>query len=90
MNEILLGIGSSLLTEAIAWVNQKLSTTPLAGKGAFIVSLAMALAISSVKLSVAHQLDLTHLVDSVTKIWAASQVWFYLIATQVGIEVKQH
>ncbi len=89
MVEVLLGVGSSLLTEAAAWVNSKLSNTPLAGDGAYIVSIGVALLVALAKTAYAGELDLTHVATTATEVWAVSQVWYQLIASKMGLTVKQ-
>jgi len=90
MNDIvtlgLWGIGSSLLTEAITWVNKKLSNTLLRGRGSFIVIFVISFVAAWI-----HQGNFSNWKDlylQASQIFAVSQVWFVLIATKAGIEVK--
>jgi hypothetical protein len=86
----LLGIASSLVAELVTWINKKLSGTVMKGNGAFIVALLIALVGGGIKVL----LDGFKITDWSTfgtyfaQVFAISQIWFYLIAQKLGLQVK--
>jgi hypothetical protein len=80
------GFGSSLLTEAVSWLNMKLNGTPLNGLGAFIMSGAIAFfmgmfQVVSTGFAAPHN---WHDVAAITgAVWIASQLFFTVIIKNV-------
>lgn len=81
------GIGASLVTEAITWVNKKLTKTVLAGRGSFIVIFVISFVAAAVHLGFDFS-SWTAVWQKVAEVFTVSQLWFTLIATKLGIEVK--
>lgn len=88
---ILLGIVSSVVAEFITFVNKKLSGTVLKGNGAFLVIFAIALIGAAIKQATSG-IQIANLNDFIYQfgiIFSASQVYFTLIATKLGLVVQQ-
>ncbi len=85
----ILGILASIATEAITWLNAKLSGTVLKGKAAFILAIFVSLAAAFMKEVVsAGAPNLSHLGIYFSQVFAASQVFFVLIVEWLGLDVK--
>jgi hypothetical protein len=85
---VLLGIGASLFTEAVTWLDSKLSNSTLHGHAAFLLALAMSVIVGIAKVTISHLgIDLSHVVALVSEVFAVSQVWFYLIQQKIGFTV---
>lgn len=84
----ILGIAASLATEIITWINAKLSGTVLQGKGAFILSIVVALIGATASVYVKGDFSWSELSATGAQIWAVSQLYFVLIAQWLGLEVK--
>ena len=88
----LLGIASSIVAELITYVNKKLTGTLLQGNGAFLVILAIALIGAFVKIAFTQGITVLSIQDVAQQfayIFTVSQAYFVLIATKLGITVKQ-
>lgn len=86
----ILGLASSLLTEAATWLNKKLSTTPLKGDGSFLVVAVISIAGGALKIFfIDHTaFQWSTLVDAASSIFAVSQVYFVFIASKLGLTVN--
>jgi hypothetical protein len=80
------GFGSSLLTEAVSWLNMKLTGTPMNGLGAYLLSGAVAFCLGSLQVlsSGIPSVSSLHDIAEVTgAVWIASQLFFHLIIKNV-------
>lgn len=86
----LLGLGSSVITEIIAWVNALLNgtgLTSLKGKGAFLVAMVISFVVALGQATASGQFSWSHLGADWSMIFAASQVIFVFIVEWLGITV---
>lgn len=90
METLLIGIAVSLFTEAITWLDKKLSGTTLKGDGAFILSAAIAFFAAAVQVAIAFPgpLSLSALGLYFAQVWAVSQVFFIGIYQMLGLDVS--
>lgn len=94
LTTILLGIGSSIASEIVTWLNKKLQGTVLKGDGAFILTFAIALAGALIKQMTTPGFELSDIKDYAAlsqtfgEIFTVSQVYFVFVAKKLGIEVK--
>ncbi len=92
LETLVLGVAASFVSEAITWVNARLSGTVLKGDGAWIVAGVVALVASLFKVfyldgaSVPH--DLPTLFTDLGLIWAVSQVFFVWVVSRFNLDVK--
>lgn len=95
---IIIGIGSSAATEAITWLNKKLMGTLLDGKGAFLLSLAVALVGATAKVfatGIALPAGINDtagwgtLFSQFAQVWVVSQLYFTYVTKTLGIDVQQ-
>ena len=87
---IVLGIVVSLASEAITYINKKLTSTLLAGKAAFIVAGGVAFIGGAFKVLLLPQIPANYIqavTSNATQIFAVSQVWFVLIYQALGLDV---
>jgi branched-subunit amino acid transport protein len=89
LTTILLGIVASLVAEFVTWLNKKLSGTVIQGQGAFLFSLVIAFAIAVIEVLIRHfNIDVSGFLALATSIFGVAQVWFYLIAKNLGLTVQ--
>lgn len=89
MIEVGLGVATSLLTDLIKYVNNKLRNTALAGDGAFLVLGVVSIVVGSVKVFYVDGTEFSwgNLASSIGSIFAVANVYFTLIAKKLGINV---
>lgn len=87
-----LGILASLASEAITWLNSKLSGTVLKGDGAFLLAAFIALIGAGFKVwySGIPLNNLRLLWDSFAQVWVISQVFFIAVVQALNIDVKDN
>lgn len=88
----LFGIASSLATEVVTWLNKAWTDTVLHGRGAFFLSLVIALLVAAGKLLFVDHVGVgswEELISFTSQVWTISQIWFVLIATRLGLDVKE-
>lgn len=73
---ILIGIGASVVTELITWINKLLSGTVLKGDGAFMLAALVAFVGATVKIYLIPTVGFQEFLASFASIWAVSQVIF--------------
>lgn len=86
----LLGLGSSVLTEAISWLNAKLNgtgLTALKGKASLLVVITISFAVAIIQTAVAGSFTLSNIGKDWAEIFATSQVVFAFIIDQFGFTV---
>jgi hypothetical protein len=81
MDVLLLGVGSSVASEALTWLGKKLAGTVLQGQAAFILSLVCAFGVGVYKTLQSGNsfTDWTSLVKFTAEAFGFSQVFFQLI-----------
>jgi|GEM_PF-1596900 len=89
LTTILLGIAASLVAELVTWINKKLTGTVIQGQGAFLFSFLIALIIATGEVLIRHfNVDVSGLVTIVMSIFGVAQVWFYIVAKNLGLTVQ--
>lgn len=86
----ILGLGSSVLTELISWVNAKINGsgfTSLQGKAALLVSIAVAFIAATIQAVASGHFSLSTLGADWSEIFASSQLIFAFIISQLGLTV---
>lgn len=88
---VLLGIGASLATEAITWLNALLNKTVLKGDGAFILAIVVSFIFGFFKVYLTGTpMTLTNLSIVWTQTFAISQVAFVFIVNWLGLTVQSN
>lgn len=94
----ILGIASSLVSEIITWLNQKLTGTFLEGNGAFLVALLIAFVGATIKyfyvdanpLPASYNFaTLKDMFPAFAQVWTISQIYFIIIAKNLNIDTKK-
>ncbi len=87
METILLGIGSSLFTEAVTWLNKKLRNTVFKGNGAYILSILISIVLASISTVWEGNIQsVKDFVSSFGMIWATSQIFYNFILAKVAVK----
>lgn len=84
------GIVSVLATEAVTWIDKKISGTVLKGDGAFLLSAAVAFVIAGVKffLTPGVALSWSTFGADAAQIFAASQLIFIGVYQKLGLDIS--
>lgn len=80
------GIGASLVTEAMSFINKKLIDSPLDGGGALIISGAIAFLLAAVQVAVAGiptPQTWADILAITTTVWLTSQAFFHVILKRI-------
>lgn len=88
LTTVLLGIGASIFTEIVTFLNKKFNRTVFNGNGAFILAALIALIFALVKQYVVPTVAWETFVSQFTMIWASSQVFFIAILQAFNLDVK--
>ncbi len=85
-----IGILSSLATEAVNWLNVKLTNTVLHGKGAFTLALFVSFIGASFQVvhSGASLFDLQTLGTTFAQVWTVTQVFFIFVVQNLKLDVQ--
>ena len=87
----LLGIGVSLFSELVTWLNKKLTGTVIQGDAAFIIVLVLSIVVAVVKTVVLPLLPSSYMVSMgllFAEVFASSQIFFKLFSSKVGLVVS--
>lgn len=86
----LLGIAASIAQETITWINAKLTSTVLKGRGAFIFSILLAVigATAQVIWTGHGSISWATLSVNAAQIWAVSQIFFAVIIQWLKLDVS--
>ncbi len=90
METLILGIGSSLASELVTWLNKKLSGSFLQGYGAWIISALIAFLFSFIKVVVTTSSTggfLASIGPNFIQIFGMSQIYFNTIAKMFNLKV---
>jgi hypothetical protein len=80
------GIGASLVTEAVSFLNKKLTDTPLHGAGALVVSAGVAFLTGALQVYVTgipSPQSLNDIAAITTAVWVTSQAFFHVVLKRV-------
>ena len=90
METILIGIGSSIIAEVVAWLNKKFSGTFLDGKGAFVFTFAVSVSGALISMAIKHEtIDWKNLSATFSQIFAYSQIFFQFVIKNFNLDIKK-
>lgn len=87
---ILIGFGSSIVTEVITWINKKITGTAFQGQGAFLFSFSIAIVLAFLKVIVLPLVPASFVQNfllEVSLVFAASQVFFQWVIKLFSLNV---
>jgi len=93
MLTISLGVLSSVATELIVWLNQKLQGTVLQGKASFLLATVVSVVIACVKVFYVDGVpfaigNYTTMAPIFAQVFAASQIFFVLVVKNLNLDVQ--
>lgn len=89
METALIGIFSSVVAEAITWLNKKLTGSFLQGNGSFIVASVIAIVGAVIKIAISNQdLSWSNLGIVFSQMFTTSQIFFKFVVKQFNLDIK--